>query len=88
MRMLKRMTRHMGPTRPFQVYLGMYSGMCVWYDTCPRQRDGSAYVSVRLACPVKYALWSSALQTGVRCSSQLQCTGFAQTRYRPSDPQV
>ena len=34
MRMLKRITRHMGPTRPFQVYLGMYSGMCVWYDTC------------------------------------------------------
>ena len=37
MRMLKRMTRHMGPTRPFQVYLGMYSGMCVWYDTCSMQ---------------------------------------------------
>ena len=37
MRMLKRITRHMGPTRPFQVYLGMYSGMCVWYDTCPRR---------------------------------------------------
>ena len=30
MRMLKRMTRHMGPTSPFQVYLGMYSGMWVW----------------------------------------------------------
>lgn len=37
MRMLKRMTRHMGPTSPFQVYLGMYSGMCVWYDTCNTQ---------------------------------------------------
>ena len=34
MRMLNRMTRHMGPTRPFQVYLGMYSGMWVWYETC------------------------------------------------------
>ena len=34
MRILKRMTRHMGPTSPFQVYFGMYSGMCVWYDTC------------------------------------------------------
>ena len=29
MRTLKRMTRHMGPTSPFQVYLGMYSGMWV-----------------------------------------------------------
>ena len=30
---LKRMIFHMGSTRPFHVYMGMYSGMCVWYDT-------------------------------------------------------
>lgn len=49
MRMLKRMTRHMGPTRPFQVYLGMYSGMCVWYDTCISSSDSKLNLSFELA---------------------------------------
>ena len=36
---LKRMIFHIGSTRPFHVYMGMYSGMCVWYDTtCGQQK--------------------------------------------------
>lgn len=32
-RMQKRMTFHMGSTKPAHVYCGMYCGMWVWYDT-------------------------------------------------------
>ena len=33
MRVHHLMMLHIGATSPLHVYLGIYSGMCVWYDT-------------------------------------------------------
>lgn len=38
------MTFHMGSTRPLHVYLGMYSGMWVWYDTTRGIASSLAYM--------------------------------------------
>lgn len=42
-RVEKRISFHMGSTRPFHVYFGMYSGMCVWYDTTRGMDSSFAY---------------------------------------------
>ena len=38
------MTFHMGCTNPRHVYLGMYSGMCVWYETTSGMASSLAYM--------------------------------------------
>ena len=43
-RVHQRMMDHMGCTSSVHVYLGMYSGMCVWYETTRGMRSSLAYM--------------------------------------------